>query len=53
MPLVVDNMETNSAMLLDREEFRERLFWGRQRGLALIFAAGAGSSDERYHAALS
>ena len=52
MALDVDKPETNLAMLLDREDFQERLIWGRQRGLALIFAAEAGSSDERSSSAL-
>ena len=45
--LVVDVPETNLVKLLEKEEFQERLVWGRQRGLALIFAAEAAPSDER------
>ncbi len=45
--LAMDKPETDLQMLSDREEFQDRLFWGRQRGLAIVFAAEAGSSDER------
>ncbi|BDA43591.1 hypothetical protein COCOBI_04-6040 [Coccomyxa sp. Obi] len=47
-PLAVDVPETNLVNLLEIGEFQERLVWGRQRGLAIIFAAEAAPSDERY-----
>ncbi len=46
-PLAVDVPETNFVKLLEKKEFQDRLVWGRQRGLALIFAAEAAASDER------
>lgn len=45
--VAVGEPETNITLLYERKEFEERLYWGRQRGLAIIFAADAGPSDER------
>lgn len=46
-PLVIDVPETSLGNLLEIGEFQERLLWGRQRGLAIIFAAETAPSDER------
>jgi hypothetical protein len=39
--------EMHKLRLPPRLEFEQRLFWGRQRGLALIFAAEAASANKR------